>query len=76
LMEAALLDRYHAALIAHGVRGYDRGALADDYRFSTLWQLMVPVGQAAFDLPPVIWWNHLERIMLAIDDLDCRALLD
>jgi len=23
----------------------------------------------------VIWWNGLERIMLAVDDLDCRSLL-
>jgi hypothetical protein len=76
LMERALLYRYYAALIAHGVRGYSREALTGDYRFSTLWQLMVPVGQAAIELPPVIWWNHLERIMLAIDDLGCRALLD
>jgi len=26
-------------------------------------------------IPPVIWWNNLERIHLAIDDLDCRELL-
>ena len=47
----------------------------DDYRFSTLWQLMTPVWQAAADLPPVIWWNHLERIMMAVDDLGCVDLL-
>ena len=74
-MEQPLLDHYHAALSAHGVRGYDRSALDDDYRFSTLWQLMTPVWQAAADLPPVIWWNHLERIMMAVDDLGCVDLL-
>jgi thiamine kinase-like enzyme len=74
-MERPLLDHYHAALLAHGVRGYDRGALADDYRLSVLWQLMTPVWQAALDLPPMIWWGHLERICLAIDDLDCREFL-
>jgi hypothetical protein len=26
-------------------------------------------------IPPVIWWNHMERIMLAVDDLGCRELL-
>ncbi len=49
--------------------------LADDYRLSAVWQLMTPVWQAAIDLPPVIWWSHLERAMLTVDDLDCRALL-
>jgi hypothetical protein len=34
---------------------------------------LTPVWQAAIDLPPVIWWGHLERIMLAVDDLGCRG---
>jgi hypothetical protein len=75
-MEQPLLDHYHAALVAHDVRGYDRHALDEDYRASVLRQLMTPVWQAAIDLPPVIWWCHLERIFLAIDDLGCRELLD
>jgi hypothetical protein len=24
---------------------------------------------------PVIWWNNLERILLAVEDLGCRDLL-
>lgn len=74
-IERALLDHYHAALLAHGVCGYDRRALKDDYRLSVLWQMMTPVRQAAAGLPPLIWWSHLERIMLAVDDLGCRDLL-
>ena len=74
-MERPLLDHYHAVLVAHGVNGYGRGALDDDYRLSVLLQLMTPVWQAAIDLPPVIWWSHLERILLAVDDLGCRELL-
>ena len=70
-----MLDHYHATLVAHGVRGYDRRALADDYRLSVLWQIMTPVWQSAIGLPPVIWWSHIERIMLAIDDLGCREWL-
>jgi hypothetical protein len=73
--ERHLLDRYHAALVAHGVIGYDRGALDDDYRLSVLWQIATPVWQAAYDIPSWIWWNHLERIFVAIDDLGCRDLL-
>jgi hypothetical protein len=74
-LERRLLDHYHATLVARGVLGYDRHALDDDYRLSALWQITTPVGQAAFDLPPMIWWSHLERIMLAVDDLGCRELL-
>jgi hypothetical protein len=74
-MEQKLLDHYHAVLLRHGVHGYDRRALQDDYRLSVLWQMATPIWQEAIDLPPVIWWSHLERIMLAIEDLGCGDLL-
>jgi hypothetical protein len=74
-LEQLLLDRYHATLLAEGVRDYDRQALDDDYRLSVLWHITTPVWQSANRIPPVIWWNNLERILLAVDDLDCRALL-
>lgn len=73
--ERYLLDSYHAALVAHGVRGYGRSDLDDDYRLSVLWQVITPVNQATIKIPPVIWWNNLERIFLAVDDLGCRDLL-
>jgi hypothetical protein len=72
--EAQLLDCYHAALMAHGV-AYSRKALDDDYRLSVLWHIATPVWQAANNIPPVIWWNNLERIYMAVDDLGCRDLL-
>jgi aminoglycoside phosphotransferase (APT) family kinase protein len=74
-LERLMLDHYHAALAAHGVGGYDRHALDDDYRMSVLWQITTPVRQAAYDIPPVIWWNNLERVLMAVDDLGCRDLL-
>lgn len=55
-IERPLLDHYHATLAAHGVHGFDRRALDDDYRLSVLWQITTPVRQAAMDLPPLIWW--------------------
>ena len=70
-----MLDRYHRELRARGIESYDRRALADDYRLSVLLRIMTPVWQAAHGIPPVIWWNNLERIFLAVDDLDCRELL-
>jgi len=45
-------------------------------RPALLFQILNPVWQAAIDIPPAVWWSHLERIMLAVEDLDCRELLD
>jgi len=42
---------------------------------SALWQITTPVWQAANKLPPAIWCNQLERIMLTVDDLGCREML-
>jgi hypothetical protein len=74
--EHRLLDRYHDELVAHAVIGYGRAALQEDYRVSVLWQIARAIWQQSIGIPPVIWWNNLERLHLAVDDLDCRALLD
>jgi hypothetical protein len=73
--ERQLLDHYHEELLARGVRGYDRHALDEDYRLSALWHITTPLWQEANSLPPAIWWNNMERIFLAVDDLGCRELL-
>lgn len=75
LMERSLLDRYHETLMACGVGFYDRKALDDDYRLSVLWQMMHPIFQASYKFPPRVWWNNLERVLLAVEDLGCRELL-
>lgn len=74
-LEQVMLDHYHGVLLAGGVSGYDRRALGEDYRLSVLWQIMTPVLQAASNIPPLIWWGHLQRILLAVDDLHCEGLL-
>ena len=73
--EKRLLDHYHAVLMQEGVTAYDRHALDDDYRLSALWHIATPVWQWNNRIPPVIWWNNLERIFLAVDDLGGRELL-
>ena len=73
--ERGLLDVYHAALQAYGPPGYSRSQLDDDYRLSVRWQITTPLWQAGANIPPVIWWNNLERVLLAVDDLGCRDLL-
>ena len=72
--EARLLDRYHESLLAHGVQGYDRASLQEDYRMSVLLASTVPIWQHAAGVPPMIWWHNLDRIHLAIEDLGCREL--
>jgi hypothetical protein len=74
-MERPLLEVYHAALQTHGASGYSRSQLDDDYRLSVLWHITTPLWQAGANIPPVIWWNNLERVLLAVDDLGCRDLL-
>jgi hypothetical protein len=74
-IEGLLLDRYHAELLTRGVSGYDRQALDDDYRLSALLLITRPVGQALMNIGPAVWWNNLERIMMAVVDLGCRDLL-
>jgi thiamine kinase-like enzyme len=74
-LEKPLLDRYHAELLAQGVTGYDREMLTNDYRLSALWLITRPVWQAMNNIAPRVWWNNLERIMLAVEDLGCRDLL-
>ena len=42
-LERPCLARYPAALVAHGVRGYDFDTLWRDYRLSVLWQITTPI---------------------------------
>jgi hypothetical protein len=74
-MERPLLDHYHNVLVVNGVAGYSRRALEDDYRWAALTRLALPPMLAGAQIPPMIWWNNLERILMAIDDLGCRELL-
>ncbi|HEU5197608.1 MAG TPA: hypothetical protein VFW70_22910 [Methylomirabilota bacterium] len=73
--ERRLLERYHATLLARGVRDYPFAALLEDYRLSALWQVATPVWQWSFRLNPAVWWSHLERGMQTVEDLDGLALL-
>lgn len=70
--ERLLLDHYWESL---GKENYSRDALQEDYRRSVLLLLRRPVFQWDGRLKASIWWNNLERIMLAADDLSCRDLL-
>ena len=74
-LERNLLRTYHDKLLIYGVKNYDWEACWRDYRLSAIGNLFVPIWQWSAKLWPVIWWPHLERAMLAFEDLDCRELL-
>ena len=74
-LEAPLIERYHAGLLAHGVTDYSLDRLWEDYRLAVIGHLATPVWQQSLELPPAVWWPHLHRILAAFEDLDCAALL-
>lgn len=76
VLERPLLDRYYNTLIEHKVASYSRDALDRDYRLSVLWHIATPVWQWSANIPPVIWWNNLQRVLLAVDDLGCEEFLN
>jgi hypothetical protein len=74
-LEARLIERYHAGLLAHGVTAYSLERLWEDYRLSVIGLLSTPVWQQSYGLHPGIWWPHLHRVLAAFEDLGCAALL-
>ena len=75
-LEVPLLRRYHERLAANGVRGYSWSDCWADYRLCVLRKLFHPAWQWDTGHHPNIWWNHLERVWTAFDDLKCVELLD
>jgi Ser/Thr protein kinase RdoA (MazF antagonist) len=75
LLEHDLVQRYHRRLIEYGITGYDWQACWSDYRLSAIRYLFYPMSQWQHTVPIDIWWNHLERVMLAFQDLHCAELL-
>jgi len=75
-LERVLLRKYHDRLCANGVANYSWEQLWNDYRLCVLRKLFHPAWQWATGHHPNIWWNHLERVMIAYDDLHCGELLE
>ena len=74
--ERRLLDVYRDELTSTGDIVYTAEALTADYRFSVLREIGSPIILEAMGGPADIWWNHLERVFLAIEDWDSLAFLD
>lgn len=73
-LEKPLLRQYHDQLCENGVTDYSWDNLWNDYRLCVVRKLFHPAWQWATGHHPNIWWNHLERILSAYHDLNCREL--
>jgi hypothetical protein len=74
-LERPLLKQYYDRLCEVGVADYSWEQLWSDYRLCVIRKLFHPAWQWATGHHPNIWWNHLERVMAAYEDLKCRELL-
>lgn len=75
-LERELLRRYYNCLLEYRVTDYEWEACWYDYRLSVARYLFYPMWQWSKGAPADIWWNHLERVMLAFQDLGCAELLE
>lgn len=74
--EKVLLKEYHTALREAGVTGYGIEELETEYRWSILKGIGTPILQWHHKIPAGIWFNNLEKILLAVEDLNCIVLLE
>ena len=74
-LELPLLLQYHERLCENGITNYSWEQLWNDYRLCVIRKLFHPAWQWDTGHHPNIWWNHLERVMMAYEDLECRELL-
>lgn len=75
-LERPLLEHYHALLCALGVSGYSWEDCWHDYRLFAATRPFMLAFQWQRKGVPLVWWNNLERAMLAFEDLRCAELLE
>ncbi|HEX6127007.1 MAG TPA: oxidoreductase family protein, partial [Pyrinomonadaceae bacterium] len=74
-IEAELLDVYHETLIQNGVAGYSAEMLMEDYRWSAIRNLNIPVIYWSQGKHYTTWQTALRRALAAYERLDCTSLL-
>lgn len=72
--EAPLFERYGAALSGRGI-DYPVERLAEDYRLAHICNLHFPIVQHSLGKSADIWYPHLERWLMAYDDLNCAEII-
>ncbi len=74
-LERRLLERYLERLHLYGIAGYDQDACWYDYRASIIRVLFFLVGGWRPGRAPALYWDRMERALMAYEDLGCRELL-
>ncbi|MGD2078946.1 MAG: aminoglycoside phosphotransferase, partial [Chloroflexota bacterium] len=73
--ERPLVEGYHRALLTYGVVDYPWPACWYDYRASVIRCLFFLLGSWHPARPASMWWERLEKGLLAYEDLGCAELL-
>lgn len=74
--EYAFVQRYHQALLRHGVVNYAWESCWRDYRRAVVEQLLVPLQWYHVGLPDALWQLFVPRTLTAYRDLNCEEFLD
>jgi hypothetical protein len=74
-LERKLLSYYFDHLCEYGITEYNWNTFWRDYRLSITRSLLIPVWQWARGTHPAVWWPHLERGLLAFEDLECSDII-
>jgi hypothetical protein len=74
--ERPMLSKYHITLVNNGIKEYSWEDLLTEYRWSVVRGLFVPIWQWDHKVGAFIWYNNLEKILLAFQDLNCMELLE
>lgn len=74
-MEEALLRRYQRGLLAGGVSRYTWEQCLEDYRWSAIRNIFIPILQWSRGMPGWLWWSQLEKALTAFEDLRCIDLM-
>lgn len=75
-LEHNLIKQYHNVLMKHGVKNYEWEDCWSDYRMSVIYNLFTPIRFWYYKHVPALWMPHLERSVLAFEDLGCAELLE
>lgn len=74
--ETTLLSRYHEALVNNGITDFSWEQLLTEYRWAVVRAVAIPIMQWDHEISAFIWFNNLEKILLAFQDLSCMDLLE
>lgn len=75
-LEQTLLPRYHQVLLAGGVRDYSWPDCWQDYRWSAVRSIFIPLWHWAQGRQETLWGPQLARALRAFSELQCDELLE